>query len=98
MHSYGLYPFTKRTITRETELRKELKRIRRQGFAVDDEETTPGGQCFGAPIFSQWNEALAAISVSAPKIRITSKERRQEIIEAVKAAAGRISRALAAGS
>ncbi len=97
VHSYGLLRLTERTITDESELRKELRRVRKQGFAVDNEETTLGGQCFGAPIQSPWNEVVAAVSVSVPKMRVGPAEHQEKIIAAVKAAAARITEALASG-
>jgi len=97
VHSYGLLRLTERTITDESELRKELRRVRKQGFAVDNEETTLGGQCFGAPIRSPWNEVVAAVSVSVPKMRVGPAEHQKKIVAAVTAAAARITEALASG-
>jgi DNA-binding IclR family transcriptional regulator len=38
-----LNALTDKTITDLQQLRRELKRVREQGCAVDDEETEPGG-------------------------------------------------------
>lgn len=54
-----------------TRLTNELQNIRTQGFALDDEETTMGVRCIGAPIFDAEGKVVGAISVSGPVARIT---------------------------
>ncbi|MGH9665839.1 MAG: IclR family transcriptional regulator, partial [Bryobacteraceae bacterium] len=70
LRSYGIYAFTKQTITDENEIAAELERVRERGYSTDAEETTPDGCCFGAPIFTSPGEVLAAISISIPKTRL----------------------------
>ncbi len=65
-------PLTARTITSESELRKELARIRSRGFAIDDEETAIGLRCVASVIFDEHAEPIAGISVSGPAARIGS--------------------------
>jgi DNA-binding IclR family transcriptional regulator len=64
--------FTPNTLGSECELREALERIRRRGYAVDDEEIEEGVRCIGAPIFSAGGIPIAAVSVSGPVARITS--------------------------
>jgi IclR family transcriptional regulator, KDG regulon repressor len=45
---------------------KALKRIREQGFVIDNEEAEIGARCVAAPIFSSQGRPIAAISVSGP--------------------------------
>ena len=52
-------------------MQAELERIRKQGYAFDDEEHAPGVRCVAAPIFEESGRALAAISLSGPTARIT---------------------------
>ena len=47
-----------------------LEKVRAQGFAIDDEEHAVGLRCVAAPIFNEFGEAVAAISVSGPSARI----------------------------
>jgi DNA-binding IclR family transcriptional regulator len=78
-----------RTITDSRQLRKELEKVARRGYAVDDGEDVEGAACVGAPIFDATAKPLAAISVSGPTQRITS--RRNEIARALTQACDEIS-------
>lgn len=61
---------TPNTIVTLDALIQELHRIRRWGFAVDDQEYTPGLFCVAAPIRDHRGEAAAAVSVSVPLLRL----------------------------
>jgi IclR family acetate operon transcriptional repressor len=81
---------TEHTISEVPALLEELERIRRQGFALDDEETFPGIRCVAAPIRNARGATLAAISVTVPRSRLDSR-RRQDLRELVVAAARSVS-------
>jgi DNA-binding IclR family transcriptional regulator len=51
---------------------KALERVRRRGYAIDDQEIEVGVRCVGAPIFDENRRAIAAVSVSGPTSRITA--------------------------
>ena len=63
-------PATQRTIMNLVQFRQELERIRRQGYAVDDEEAVQGARCVSAPILNSHGEPIAAVSVSGPVTRV----------------------------
>lgn len=63
--------FTDKTIIDQTRLGDELAIVRSNGWAVDDEERTRGMRCIAAPIFNNYGEAIAGISVSGPSVRVT---------------------------
>jgi len=65
--------FTRKTISDEASLRKHLSLVRKQGYAIDDEEGHDGVLCIGAPIFNKEHLPFAALSISMPKVR--SKEK-----------------------
>jgi len=65
-----LLPRTPSTITAIPELLKELEKVRKQGFAIDDEESFPGIRCVAAPIYDRGGKVFAALSVTAPKQRM----------------------------
>lgn len=76
---------TPHTITDGTALRQELRAVRAQGYAVDDEENEKGIRCIGAPVLGETGRPVAAISVSGPAFRLTRKViqdvLRREVIE-----------------
>jgi DNA-binding IclR family transcriptional regulator len=61
---------TDRTITTLDGLEEDLRRIRRRGFAVDNEEHEEGVGCVAVAIFDHSGRAMAALSVSGPSARI----------------------------
>lgn len=74
---------TRHSITDSATLLRALKTIRRQGYAVDDEETAEGMQCFGVPVFcAGQSEAIAAVAVSVIKAGL-SPRRRAALIESI---------------
>jgi len=73
-----LVRLTKKTITEIPSLQEELRKVKKQGFAFDDEECHEGIQCVGAPIKNGRGNIVAAISTSIPKLRM-SRERIREI-------------------
>jgi DNA-binding IclR family transcriptional regulator len=63
---------TPRTITTRAVLAAELAAVRERGYAVTDEELEPGLVAVAAPVFAGGVSAIAAISVSAPAVRLTA--------------------------
>jgi IclR family acetate operon transcriptional repressor len=84
---------TTRTLATRAQLAPELERVRRQGYAIDEEENELGARCIGVPIFGRDGSCVAAISVSGPVSRLTS-ERAGVIADRVKRSAAAISRQL----
>jgi len=58
--------FTPNTISSVEELRKYLKKIKKQGYAIDEEEFKTGVNCLGVPIINNEGRAIASISISGP--------------------------------
>lgn len=56
---------TRNAIGTRTLLLEELERIAGDGYAVDDQESSSGVKCIGAPVFGPGGSALLAISVTA---------------------------------
>jgi len=65
--------YTRKTLCSRETLLKYLERVRRRGYAIDDEEIELGTRCIGAPIFSEDHRVIAAVSVSGPSSRITAQ-------------------------
>lgn len=69
----GLPGLTERTITDPADLKREIARVRRRGFAMDNEEAGAGLRCIAAPVRDATSTVVAAISVSGPVSRISRK-------------------------
>jgi IclR family KDG regulon transcriptional repressor len=65
----GLPRFTANTITEADELEQTLAKVRKQGYAIDQEEILPDLCCIGAPIHNHTGQVIAAISMSIPAYR-----------------------------
>ncbi|MDS1016594.1 IclR family transcriptional regulator [Lentilactobacillus buchneri] len=66
-----LKPFTKHTITNSLELKEDIEKTRKRGYAIDNEEQEDGGYCIAMPI-RKAGKAIAAMSISIPKFRLTT--------------------------
>jgi DNA-binding IclR family transcriptional regulator len=64
--------FTRNTLTSVGALEKELERIRRNGYASDNEEAELGVRCIGAGVHDDTGLLVAGLSVSAPAERMKS--------------------------
>jgi IclR family acetate operon transcriptional repressor len=68
--SSDMQAFTPNTVTSVERLLNELGEIRRQGYALDNEEDAAGMRCVGAPVFDYTGNVVAAISITAPVQRL----------------------------
>jgi DNA-binding IclR family transcriptional regulator len=82
---------TDRTLVDRADLEQELERIRRSGYAVDNEEFLAGLLCVAVPVIDARGRAIAAVAVQAPVARLP-RERAETTLPALERAA----RALAA--
>jgi DNA-binding IclR family transcriptional regulator len=62
--------FTRNTLTTVAALEKELDRMRRNGYALDNEEAELGVRCIGAGVRNDNGALVAGLSVSAPAERM----------------------------
>ena len=74
----ALVPLTPYTITSAPALRAELKRVREQGYALDDRENHANMRCIAVPVLDREGRAVAALSASDDAQHMT-QERLQEI-------------------
>jgi IclR family transcriptional regulator, KDG regulon repressor len=89
----SLKKYTCNTITSVEELIREIDEVRVKKVAFDDEEALVGVYCVAAPILNLKGECVAAISISAPKNRVTA-ETSETLAKLVSETAGRISSSL----
>lgn len=72
---------TEYTIDDYNELKKEIKKVREQGYAIDCREQSDHLLCIGAPIFNDKNEVIAAISSSGLYRENVNIEEESQIIK-----------------
>jgi len=63
-----------KTITTPEKLKTEIQKIRKRGYAIDNEELSLGLRCVAAPIFDHKGQPTYAMSVSGPTQRMTKKK------------------------
>ena len=90
----GLPRCTPKTITTRSALMDELKLIRRQGFAVDNQENESDGRCLARPVLAPHGATIAALSISGPAFRM-EQQRIRAFQSALKQSCSAISNALA---
>ena len=81
--------FTRNTLGSVAALEKDLERIRRNGYALDNEEAELGVRCIGAGVRDDTGVLVAGLSVSAPAERM-----KNAWAGAVRETAEKISRAI----
>jgi len=86
---------TKQTVTDVDKLRRIVRQVRSDGFALTDQELEDGLLSAAAPIRERTGSVVAAINVSAQAPRVTMQQLRAEILPEVLEAAHRIESDLA---
>jgi len=82
--------FTESTITSPQALRKELRDVRKQGYAEDREENEKDIFCYGGAILDKNGKPIACVSLTIPLFRIAG-DRRSTYIEPLLQACSSIS-------
>ncbi|MEB7446359.1 IclR family transcriptional regulator domain-containing protein [Arthrobacter koreensis] len=97
-----LVPLTERTITEEAALRREVERVRDQGWAVVDQELERGLRSVAVPIFSPAGDVIAALNTSMQATLgldgPTLEEAAAQVLPQLQEASRKITQALAARS
>lgn len=91
-----LLRLTRKTISSQPRLRKELAAIRQQGYAFGDEEAEDGVIAVAVPIVDRRHHVAAALNVSGHASRVTLDEMRARYLPVLSEAARGVSRALGA--
>lgn len=89
----GLKRFTDHTLTSLAKLKKELEKIRKSGYAVDNQELYYGTRCLAAPVRNHEGKVIAAVSIAGPSNRVTP-DKIKGLSKKVMAAGGEISKLL----
>jgi len=82
--------YTKNTITNKGEFIKKLEEMKKNGYAIDNEEYVEGLKCVAAPIFDHNGKVRFSLSTTGPAFRM-DEERIKELIVIIREAANEIS-------
>jgi len=88
--SKGLSAWTERSITDPDLLRRDLKRIREQGYALSFEDVTEGAAALGSPVRNWEGKVIAAISIGGVSSHFT-EDKLPPLVKIVKDAAYELS-------
>lgn len=83
--------FTPKTLTDLDALEEEIKQVKRQGFALDNEEFLPGLMCVAVLVPSPGGRSNLCVAVQAPIMRLTP-DKALGLLPALKSAADALSR------
>ena len=75
--SVKLKAFTKKTITRASELKKELAHIHKDGLAFSLEEYTPGIIGLAVPVFDAQDKLAGSLNIAYPAARDSATQRKR---------------------
>ena len=89
-----LEPVTDNTIIQQDKLIKELKKIKKQGYALSLGERTPGLGSLSAPVFNHKGLILASLSLAIPEIRFKQEDHLSNCINVLTGAAKSFSKAM----
>jgi DNA-binding IclR family transcriptional regulator len=92
-----LQPLTGKTKTTRAALGRVLAGVRKQGYAIEDQEATVGDAGIAAPIVNREGAVAGAIGVVGPAERLLEPPAREDLTRAVVESARSISRDLGAG-
>ena len=87
-------PLTARTITRSDKFLGELDKVRRSGYAINDEELSIGNRAVAAPVVGKDGYAVAAINIAMPTTEYTRSQMEKTLAPQVIRTAREISEAL----
>jgi DNA-binding IclR family transcriptional regulator len=68
---------TRNTIVSHRRLEAELRRVRRLGYAIDDEEHIQGIRCIAMPVLGYAGQVIASMCALGPKSRVTHQRLRE---------------------
>ena len=77
-------------------LRAQLVRVRRNGFAVQDEEVAGGLRSIAGPVRGEGGQVIAAVNIAVPAVAFTVAELRDRFRAPLLTACGQISRRMGA--
>ena len=86
--------FTERTVCNADELRKEIRSVSKQGYALVDQELELGLRSLAVPVFAGGSRTVAAVNVSTQAARTSKAAMLQNFLPVLRQAASDISSCL----
>ena len=86
-----LEKYTAKTITQLAKVEREIERVQREGYALDEEEFLPGLLCIAVQVPSDAGLSNLCIAVQAPSVRLSTAKAKQ-LLPALRRAAAELSR------
>lgn len=93
LENYNYEKYTEKTIVNKEDFLEELDRIKKQGYAIDDEEIAEGVRCVAVPIFGIGNQVRYSIGISGT-VSFMTEEKIKLYIKHLSRAAKKIGREL----
>ncbi len=91
LNKIGLCSFTPNTLTNKEEIFEHLKKVAKQGYAIDNEELEQEVKCIAAPVRDYTSRVVASICISGPIQRMSDERILNDLVPLVKSAALKIS-------
>jgi IclR family transcriptional regulator, pca regulon regulatory protein len=88
--------YTPKTVTNPSTLRRVLAQVRRQKYAINDQELDLGLRSCSVPVFDRDSNVVAAINLSMSSLRASVDEVAQKFVPTLTAASGEITAILRA--
>jgi IclR family transcriptional regulator, KDG regulon repressor len=79
LSSSELSRFTPSTLTRVSDLKKNLSQIRQRGYSLDNQELERGLSGVAAPVLTREGRFLAAVGIAGPTPRFRGRELAQKV-------------------
>jgi len=77
---------TPNTITERAALERELREVRENGYAIDNEEHNVGIRCIAVPVFDHSGKVVASLSISGPAVRVRPEKDDEHLAQLAKTA------------
>jgi IclR family transcriptional regulator, KDG regulon repressor len=74
----GLPQFTPSTLIRVADLHENLRQVREQGYAIDNQELERGLSGVAAPVRNSSDRVIAAVGIAGPTLRFRGQELRDK--------------------
>ena len=89
-----LKPYTSHTITARNQLRRHLRQIKNQEYALDDGEFQSEVRSVASPVRNEFDQVIAGISIAGPVYRLKDDAVLKKLISEIKKTARMISKRL----